>query len=103
MLIGDFGVIAQLGLLNILAELKFDMVAEKTDPERFLDRVREVGPDVVVLDLDAEEGPELARSIAQRLCYSERTIKNIVHDVLVKTNCRTRAHAVALATRQGFI
>ena len=40
------------------------MVAEKTEPERFLDRVREVGPDVVVLDLDAEEGPELARRIA---------------------------------------
>jgi DNA-binding NarL/FixJ family response regulator len=43
------------------------------------------------------------REIAGRLCYSERTVKNIVHDTLVKMNCRTRAHAVALATRQGFI
>jgi DNA-binding NarL/FixJ family response regulator len=41
--------------------------------------------------------------IAQRLSYSERTVKNIVHDLLVKLNCRTRAHAVGLATRQGVI
>jgi DNA-binding NarL/FixJ family response regulator len=43
------------------------------------------------------------REIASSLSYSERTVKNIVHDVLVKMNCRSRAHAVALATRQGFI
>ena len=30
-------------------------------------------------------------------------MKNIVHDLLVKLNCRSRAHAVALATRQGVI
>lgn len=43
------------------------------------------------------------REIAGRLCYSERTVKNIVHDTLVKMNCRTRAQAVAVATRQGSI
>jgi DNA-binding NarL/FixJ family response regulator len=41
--------------------------------------------------------------IATDLCYSERTVKNIVHDVLMKLNCRNRAHAVATATRQGII
>lgn len=41
--------------------------------------------------------------IADELCYSERTVKNIVHDLLMKMNCRNRAHAVALATRQGLI
>jgi DNA-binding CsgD family transcriptional regulator len=41
--------------------------------------------------------------IAIDLCYSERTVKNIVHDVLMKLNCRNRAHAVATATRQGII
>lgn len=41
--------------------------------------------------------------IAVDLCYSERTVKNIVHDVLMKLNCRNRAHAVATATRQGII
>ncbi|MFN2468482.1 MAG: LuxR C-terminal-related transcriptional regulator [Gaiellaceae bacterium] len=43
------------------------------------------------------------RDIAKRLSYSERTVKNIVHDLLVKLNCRTRAHAVALGTRHGVI
>ncbi|MFN2505996.1 MAG: LuxR C-terminal-related transcriptional regulator [Acidimicrobiales bacterium] len=43
------------------------------------------------------------REIADTLGYSVRTVKNIVHDLLMKTNCRNRAHAVALATRQGLI
>ncbi|MEJ3746712.1 response regulator transcription factor [Actinomycetes bacterium KLBMP 9797] len=43
------------------------------------------------------------RGIAEDLCFSERTVKNVVHDLLTKLNCRTRAQAVALATRQGVI
>jgi DNA-binding NarL/FixJ family response regulator len=43
------------------------------------------------------------RDIALRLCYSERTVKNIVRDLLTKLNGRTRAHAVALAARRGVI
>ena len=43
------------------------------------------------------------RAIAVALGYSERTVKNIVHDLLMKINCRNRAHAVAVATRQGLI
>ena len=43
------------------------------------------------------------REIASGLCFSERTVKNVVHDILMKLNCRTRAHAVALATRSGVI
>lgn len=43
------------------------------------------------------------RTIAEQLSYSERTVKNIVHDLLAKLNCKTRAHAVALAVRQGVI
>ena len=43
------------------------------------------------------------REIAQRLSYSERTVKTIVRDILDKLECRTRAHAVALATRQGLV
>ncbi len=41
--------------------------------------------------------------IANELAYSERTVKSVVHDILMKLNCRTRAHAVALATRTGVI
>jgi DNA-binding NarL/FixJ family response regulator len=43
------------------------------------------------------------RTIAGSLSYSERTVKNVIHDLLVKLDCRTRAHAVALATRRGVI
>ena len=46
---------------------------------------------------------ESTRGIAKQLSYSERTVKNIVHDLLVKLNCKTRAHAVALAAQQGVI
>jgi DNA-binding NarL/FixJ family response regulator len=59
------------------------------------------GREVSVLRLLAEG--ESTREIAENLSYSERTVKNIVHDLLMKLDCRTRAHAVALATRQGVI
>lgn len=41
--------------------------------------------------------------IGDTLGYSERTVKNIVHDLMMKMNCRNRVHAVALATREGLI
>ena len=43
------------------------------------------------------------REVAQKLCYSERTIKNVIHDVVTKLNARTRSQAVALAVREGLI
>jgi DNA-binding NarL/FixJ family response regulator len=43
------------------------------------------------------------REVADRLCYSERTIKNVVHDVVTKLNARTRSQAVAEAVRAGLI
>ena len=41
--------------------------------------------------------------IADSLAYSERTIKNIIHDVTARLNLRNRSHAVAYAVRQGLI
>ncbi len=41
--------------------------------------------------------------IASELAYSERTIKNVIHDVTVRLNLRSRAHAVAYAVREGLI
>ena len=43
------------------------------------------------------------RTIGDSLGYSERTVKNIVHDLLMKMNCRNRVHVVAQATRLGII
>lgn len=43
------------------------------------------------------------REVATELSYSERTIKNVIHDVVSKLNVRTRAQAVAQAVRDGTI
>jgi DNA-binding NarL/FixJ family response regulator len=67
------------------------------DPER----IGLVGRDLEVLRQLAAGGD--TRSIASEMSYSERTVKNMVHDLLIKMNCRNRAHAVATATRQGLI
>jgi DNA-binding NarL/FixJ family response regulator len=54
-----------------------------------------------VLRLVADGHP--TREVAARLCYSERTIKNVIHDAVTKLNARTRSQAVALAVRDGLI
>ncbi|MFD9698143.1 LuxR C-terminal-related transcriptional regulator [Lentzea sp. NPDC059081] len=41
--------------------------------------------------------------IAERLIYSERTVKNVLHSLLNRLNLRNRAHAVAYALRHGLI
>lgn len=43
------------------------------------------------------------REVADELCYSERTVKNVVHDVVTKLGARSRSHAVAHAVREGLI
>jgi DNA-binding NarL/FixJ family response regulator len=41
--------------------------------------------------------------VGRQLFYSERTVKNIVHDVTSRLELRNRTHAVAYALRQGLI
>lgn len=41
--------------------------------------------------------------IAQELCYSQRTVKNVLHDVTTRLQLRNRSHAVAYAVRAGLI
>lgn len=41
--------------------------------------------------------------IATCLCYSERTVKNTLHDVTSRLQLRNRSHAVAYALREGLI
>ncbi|MFE0464001.1 response regulator transcription factor [Kitasatospora sp. NPDC058965] len=43
------------------------------------------------------------REIAAKLAFSERTVKNVLHDVTSRLQLRNRAHAVAYAMRQGLI
>lgn len=55
--------------------------------------------DVLRLVADGCDTGEIART----LCYSERTVKNVIHDVTSRLRLRNRSHAVAYAVRQGLI
>jgi DNA-binding NarL/FixJ family response regulator len=57
--------------------------------------------EVKVLRLLAE-GFDTAE-VGERLFYSERTVKNIIHDVTSRLELRNRTHAVAYAIREGLI
>ena len=48
------------------------------------------------------EGCDTAE-VGRRLFYSERTVKNIIHDVTARLELRNRTHAVAYAIREGLI
>ena len=57
--------------------------------------------EVSVLRLLAE-GHDTAE-VGRRLYFSERTVKNVIHDVTSRLDLRNRTHAVAYAIRQGLI
>lgn len=48
------------------------------------------------------EGCDTAE-VGRQLFYSERTVKNIIHDVTSRLELRNRTHAVAYAIREGLI
>ena len=54
-----------------------------------------------VLRLVADGHP--TREVAKRLSYSERSVKNVIHDVVTKFNARSRSQAVVAAVREGLI
>jgi DNA-binding NarL/FixJ family response regulator len=41
--------------------------------------------------------------IAKQLCYSDRTVTNILHDITTRFHLKNRTHAVAFALREGLI
>lgn len=43
------------------------------------------------------------REIAGHLCYSERTIKNVLQEITSRLQLRNRTQAVAYAVRRGWI
>jgi DNA-binding NarL/FixJ family response regulator len=57
--------------------------------------------EVEVLNLLSEGHP--TSEVARRLCYSERTVKNVLLHMTRRHHLRNRTHAVAYALRQGFI
>ena len=55
--------------------------------------------DVIRLIAEGHDTNEIAR----QLCYSQRTVKNVLHDVTTRLQLRNRSHAVAYAVREGLI
>jgi CheY-like chemotaxis protein len=63
-LIGDFGVVARLGLKASLLRMGFQVVADDRGATELVNRVTESCPDVVVMDLDAPGAVKAARHIS---------------------------------------
>jgi DNA-binding NarL/FixJ family response regulator len=55
--------------------------------------------DILRLIADGLDTAEIATTLA----YSERTVKNVLHDVTSRLQLRNRSHAVAYALKQGMI
>lgn len=55
--------------------------------------------DVLRLVADGMDTSEIARN----LNFSERTVKNVLHDITTRLQLRNRSHAVAYALREGLI
>ena len=89
------GVLAPDLLGNLLRGVTADGVNGKPSLARLTEREQQV------LALIAQGHP--TREVALELSYSERTVKNVLHDVVTKLNARSRSQAVAHAVREGLI
>ena len=71
--------------------------------------IREYGLGAGVARLDRSNLGDLVADgfdtaqIAAKLSYSQRTVKNVLHDVTSRLHLNNRSHAVAYALRQGLI
>jgi DNA-binding NarL/FixJ family response regulator len=63
-MIGDFGVVARMGLRELLAEEGPEVLGAAETPGAIIPRLGEVRPDVVLLDLDTGDAAELAARIS---------------------------------------
>ncbi len=89
------GVVAPDLLGNLLKSVSSEGLNGRPTLARLTEREQQV------LALIAQGHP--TREVAQELCYSERTVKNVLHDVVTKLNARSRSQAVAHAVREGLI
>jgi DNA-binding NarL/FixJ family response regulator len=89
------GVMAPDLLTSIMRSINPDALDGRQSLARLTEREQQV------LALIAAGHP--TREVAEQLCYSERTVKNVLHDVVTKLNARSRSQAVAYAVREGLI
>jgi DNA-binding NarL/FixJ family response regulator len=111
----DAGAVATLMRENLTPErlgLSLRAVAAGATTVLATRRSREAAPAMVigpelssreqrVLELVADGLP--TREIGEELHYSERTVKKVLGDVVVKLGARSRSQAIARAVRQGII
>jgi DNA-binding NarL/FixJ family response regulator len=106
---------------NLATAIRAAAIGEGTLPPDLLGRLlRQVGQlqrqvlsprGLTILGLTERESKVLrllsegldTTEVGQRLFYSERTVKNIIHDVTSRLELRNRTHAVAYAIREGLI
>ena len=93
--------LGQLGQFGQLSYVGAATPGSVATTERVAVRSRLAQREVDVLRLVAD-GYDTAQ-IAHRLCYSERTVKNVLHGVTTRLQLRNRSHAVAYAVREGLI
>ncbi|WP_410586394.1 helix-turn-helix transcriptional regulator [Amycolatopsis sp. lyj-23] len=84
------------GLLDKVRRLQRDVLAPRGLGAAGL-TAREV--DVLRLMADGLDTGEIAKV----LCYSERTVKNVIYEMSARLNLRNRPHAVAYAVQAGVI
>ena len=82
-------------LLRHVERLQRDLVS----PDKSVPKLTPREADVLRLMADGLGTAE----IADRLCYAERTIKNVFYGLTTRLNLRNRPHAVAYALRKGMI
>jgi DNA-binding NarL/FixJ family response regulator len=88
-------------------DLLVELLKQTNDPHRY----QPVTPRMTETELSGREREVLrlmaegwaTTEIANRLCYSERTVKNVIYGLTNRLNLRNRPHAVAFAVRAGVI
>lgn len=63
-LLGRFNEITRRGLEELLRDEDVELLLEPADEPAIISRISELRPDVVILDLDDDGGPDLAERIA---------------------------------------
>jgi DNA-binding NarL/FixJ family response regulator len=84
-LVGEFGAVMRLGLLEVLADAHIETVGEPSEPPDLLERLEATTPDAVVVDWDDRRSEAVMASVLTRLptvtviaCSSNRLAMRVV-------------------------
>lgn len=84
-LVGDFGAVMRLGLLEVLADARIECVGERAAQADLLSRLEATAPDAVVVDWDDRRSEAVMASVQTRrpsvtviACSSDRLAMRVV-------------------------